>query len=85
LKLTAWYPGTVKPVRKGVYIASVGKNKFFRYWNGRWWSVGTFFPYLTGWPNSESPKYGDKQDQAHIKWRGLTEKASIGAAIGGEA
>ena len=75
MKLTDWFPGHIKPVRKGVYIASVGRNKFYRYWNGRWWSEGTFYPSLEGWPDSKSKKCGDKQDQARIKWRGLTEKA----------
>jgi hypothetical protein len=39
--LTDWFPGSVKPVRKGVYQReyTYGKAKFpfYCYWNGKQW------------------------------------------------
>jgi putative component of toxin-antitoxin plasmid stabilization module len=44
LKLTRWFPGEVKPVRKGVYekrlvLEAFNGNRVFQYWNGRYWCV----------------------------------------------
>ncbi len=35
MKLTPWFPGTVKPVRSGVYQRKYSSGKFlYCYWNG---------------------------------------------------
>lgn len=40
-KLTPWFPPEVKPVREGVYIATVVREEtFYRYWDGRLWLTG---------------------------------------------
>ncbi len=44
MNLTDWFPGSAKPVRKGVYQReyTYGKSKQIRYcyWNGKEWSMG---------------------------------------------
>jgi hypothetical protein len=44
MNLTDWFPGSVKPVRKGVYQREYiyGKAKFtyFCYWDGKQWYGG---------------------------------------------
>jgi hypothetical protein len=44
MNLTDWFPGSAKPVRKGVYQReyTYGKSKQIQhcYWNGRSWSMG---------------------------------------------
>lgn len=44
MNLTDWFPGSVKPVRVGVYQReySYGKSKgiHYCYWNGRGWGLG---------------------------------------------
>jgi hypothetical protein len=71
-KLTPWFPASVKPARKGVYVASVGCNTFYRYWNGKRWHHGSYTvseamgaARLRGfWPEDRYP----------IRWRGLAEQ-----------
>ena len=39
MKLTPWFPGTVKPVRAGVYERDYGRGwRSYNYWNGEKWS-----------------------------------------------
>lgn len=74
--LTDWFPVDVKPVRKGVYMASICKQRFYRYWNGCWWSHGV---YELGQENCKSLfsiKYGNYTNQAEIEWRGLASDPS---------
>ena len=67
-KLTPWFPGSVKPARKGVYERKDGINlRCYAKWNGsKWmsykWTVleADVSTYETLWPN--------------LKWRGLAEK-----------
>ena len=44
MKFTDWFPGSVKPVRKGVYQREYiyGKSKGIQYcyWNGKGWGMG---------------------------------------------
>ena len=44
MTLTDWFPGSVKPVRKGVYQReyTYGKSKGLQYcyWNGKVWGMG---------------------------------------------
>jgi len=41
-KLTPWISASTPPVRRGVYIASCGRNRFYRYWNGKQWLNGSY-------------------------------------------
>jgi hypothetical protein len=73
--LTPWYPASVKPARKGVYIASVGRtHHFYRYWTGSSWLYGSYdlegaSPDLPVWPY-----------QSSIYWRGLASDPAKDAA-----
>jgi hypothetical protein len=44
MNLTDWFPGSTKPVRKGVYQReyTYGKSKQIQYcyWNGKEWDMG---------------------------------------------
>ena len=73
MKLTAWFPRGSKPVHKGVYIASVSRNRFYRYWNGKWWSNGAYAQteVIKNTSGGMRRKYGRQQE---ISWRGLTTK-----------
>lgn len=46
MKLTPWFHGTIKPVRKGVYMLKDGfRDKIgYQYWNGEHWGVWCFTP-----------------------------------------
>jgi len=39
MKLTEWFPGTIKPVRVGVYMQmdGLGKKEGYQYWDGSLW------------------------------------------------
>lgn len=65
MKLTPWFPGTVKPVRPGVYQRIVWCRRTYSFWDGQHWHAGT-----------ESPKparYVDRLSdfQASAQWRGI--------------
>lgn len=68
MKLTPWFPPEVKPVRVGVYIATVRKpSVFYRYWDGESWLCGSFDQQLA---NASRPDwYGPP-----IHWRGLAKQ-----------
>lgn len=40
MKLTDWYPGDVKPYRKGVYERKYKYGKSYNYWDGKNWFIG---------------------------------------------
>lgn len=44
MNLTDWFPGSVKPVRKGVYqreyIYGKAKVPYYCYWDGKQWYAG---------------------------------------------
>ena len=70
MKLTPWYPGTVKPVRDGVYERKFPlKNSvgFTRFANGRW--------YLS-WDTLDRALRDDESVEGiwqDIKWRGVAK------------
>ena len=67
-KLTAWYPGTVKPVRNGVYQRDMPNgNIAFAYWNGMRWFSASREPILAIVNMAES-LYDD------LPWRGIYRK-----------
>lgn len=41
-KLTPWFDGTVKPVRVGVYQRKYHNGIFYCYWDGKYFSSGTY-------------------------------------------
>jgi len=42
--LTPWYPPSVKPVRKGLYIVGSDKLSVMSEWNGKQWISGNGKP-----------------------------------------
>lgn len=41
-KLTPWFPGDVKPARKGVYERDFPNGSLYSRWNGRHWIFGYY-------------------------------------------
>lgn len=66
-QLTPWFPPKVKPVRKGVYIASVARSTFYRYWNGHRWYFGA--DTVSG--AAKERRAWPARYQGAIAWRGL--------------
>ena len=71
MNLTDWFPGSAKPVRKGVYQReyTYGKSKQLQYcyWNGKEWGLGNFTvenAMLDGKAFVPSPNQS-------IRWRGV--------------
>ena len=44
---TEWFPGAVKPVRKGVYRVEKSFGEMWAHWDGRTWSHGSCEKVLT--------------------------------------
>ena len=48
MKLTQWFPGTVKPVRVGVYERNYSEFPFhspnYCHWNGKFWGLWATTP-----------------------------------------
>ena len=66
MKLTPWFPGTVKPVRVGVYEREYRcSRRIYNYWNGKTWSGPSPVP-----KGAEifKPFYSPYQD---LPWRGV--------------
>lgn len=40
MKLTPWFPASVKPVRAGVYEVRMDGPPWYRYWDGVHWYAG---------------------------------------------
>lgn len=68
-KLTPWFPANVKPVREGIYIATVVRgDTFYRYWDGKVWHCGG------DTVAKAAANRGFWRFQNQIRWRGLAEK-----------
>jgi hypothetical protein len=77
-KLTPWFNGSVKPVRPGVYLATIlmsGKlddsRGLYRYWNGKHWCKPSDTPTEAAHPSM--------QRRAFFRityWRGLARPAA---------
>lgn len=70
---TEWFPGSVKPVRSGVYERQYkyGKSHIYRFnnWNGQFWGMSSFNPH-------DAAKFGEEAaPNQSLFWRGLKEKA----------
>lgn len=69
-KLTPWYPANTRPVRVGVYNASIYFNdEIYRYWNGEWWG-----DWASGFPIECVSLQDKKCPVQDLAWRGLAEK-----------
>jgi hypothetical protein len=70
-KLTPWFPGHIKPVRKGVYMQrdGVGEDTGYQYWDGALWSI--WHPTINGAANAKHKAGRMHQDD---KWRGLASR-----------
>ena len=73
MEKTDWYPGDIRPARRGVYerdvlrIPALGYFWPFSYWNGRRWGPGS----LT--PDTNKGARGTHVFQ-NLPWRGLTKE-----------
>lgn len=66
-KLTPWFPGDVKPVRRGVYQRLYTSGTGWAYWNGDFWGMRGVSKYF-----AKSMKDFYAPIQSH-EWRGLAE------------
>ena len=71
-KLTDWFPGDVKPVRKGVYERNSLTGKY-SFWTGTHWCLG-----FVSMIQASGSKTGSSCDQK-ASWRGLASDPSKGA------
>ena len=68
MTLTDWFQGTVKPVRKGVYMRlSIGFVYTYNYWTGEYWCTG-----------GDTPRQAMRKDERshrsqwqELPWRGI--------------
>ena len=73
MKLTPWFNGSIKPIRKGVYMlmcGGFGDIVGYQYWNGSIWCA---------WDKEAKVAYRMRrlpatQSYQYDKWRGLAEK-----------
>lgn len=71
-KVTEWFPGDVKPARKGVYERELNAANRFSYWNGEKWMSSGFTP-------AEAMRhYGLVSDWQFKGWRGLASDPKKG-------
>jgi hypothetical protein len=69
-KLTPWFPSKVKPVRVGVYVASIFRDEsMYRYWNGRTWSYPDETP-----KGAFAIRSTVSECSSEVEWRGLAEQ-----------
>lgn len=68
-KLTPWFPGDVKPTRKGVYEVSEDNNRWYSYWNGKTWGWISMWPDIA-YDRRNNFKFSPKQMG---DWRGLAQ------------
>ena len=68
MKVTDWFPGDVKPVRRGVYERDYRNGGIaFAMWNGRRWMYKGDTP-------TEAFNETMQSRNSNLKWRGLAEK-----------
>ena len=72
-KLTPWFPGSVKPVRKGVYMLRSGTGRVvgYQYWNGKHW--GYWCDTVEEAAASKGCGYAATEFQ-NDAWRGLAQE-----------
>jgi hypothetical protein len=71
MKFTEWYPGHIKPFRKGVYQQRCGQGREIGYqkWDGTRWS--DWYPTIEGAEKSKNFAISCNQNDP---WRGLTKE-----------
>ena len=69
--LTRWFPGDVRPARRGVYQLRCGKFRPYALWTGGAW----LYPYPTP---AQAAKAATVTRHQHWPWRGLAEKPGNG-------
>lgn len=65
-KLTPWFPGHIKPARKGVYATDASFSTF-QYWDGAWW--GLYMPT----PATAFKERHTASRMQNVQWCGLAE------------
>ena len=67
-KKTPWFPGHIKPVRRGVYqqMCGMGKDVGYQLWDGRRWHSWHYTAEAAA-----NEKYVSLSDLQNDKWRGL--------------
>lgn len=73
MKLTPWFPGHIKPVRKGVYqqFCGDGKKIGYQYWNGKYWL--SWFSSVEIAANAKT-QHVVSQCFQNDKWRGILKE-----------
>jgi len=72
MKLTPWFPGTVKPARPGVYQREFPTFVLFAEWTGRRWLAGRFTARCARVMCVVSNQ--QPSDPDCTRWRGLAEE-----------
>jgi hypothetical protein len=73
--LTGWFPGDVKPIRRGLYIVRKFPHLdwlYWRYWDGDFWRTG--ITYECGAPDTRVARGLSEASIQNVQWRGLKEK-----------
>lgn len=65
--LTNWYPPSIKPKRKGVYMTSELNQIWFQYWSGTYWKL------RSDTINGAYKLREFKSQHQRVYWRGLTK------------
>lgn len=65
MKLTPWFSGDQKPVRKGVYQRVFKNKKHYSFFNGMRWFVGS------GSPSTARTYEGWDTSFQNLPWRGV--------------
>ncbi len=71
MKVTEWFPGDVKPVRRGVYERDFGGGGLRFYSFSRW--TGSLWAYRAETPEKAAYEKFISLNN-NLPWRGLTEK-----------
>ena len=68
-KETPWFPGSVRPVRVGIYKRrwNIGVV-YYSFWNGYFWGLSSVFPIFAVRDKKES------SPNQSIAWRGLARE-----------
>ena len=65
MKLTPWFPGTVKPMRVGVYERAYGEDDFlYCHWDGKYWYAWAMTP-------KQAEKAYALSALQNLPWRGV--------------
>jgi hypothetical protein len=72
-QLTPWFPGDVKPSRKGIYIRKNHLDQqFYSKWNGKFWVAYASHLFV-------AEKFTEASLYQNWEWRGLAQDPSKGS------